>query len=451
VSSVRVVASVSLGFAVSLGLAGASARACPDVATADCDPAPPGLPEGVPDMSVLKTPVSPALAAVGGAPVDIQRPTTPTGAAASLGSGILRGLLVPGTTAAVEVTPFWLVDHPFLSADTIERQPWWAFARDFSLSFASATGPDPARPPDAVDDGTAGLVALGARTTLLPGWLSPQAAQCIRVIESFMKADVEGRGKAIDRAIADFEGAHEAPKRQEVERDPVETYQARMDAANKDFKQKAHDYDVARKAVLAQAEASWASTHPTAADVEACGPIIRHRIGVQAATAASVLMSAPGGDFKHFDKVGTLGETVWLTLGWTGTAGTWDYSILGAGRWRHQEALSSAPGATTGLDVGGRGVFAWSRVGVSLQFMRLAPGANGFGSGTAVEGAFAFDYHLKTGYWLTVTAGSTDIGHIDSLSALTALVHLQYNVGPNRLIAADDSPSQASAAAGAHE
>jgi hypothetical protein len=425
-----------------------------------CIPAPPGLPEDVPDLDLLKTPPSPALSAVGSVPVDIERPSTPTGAAASLASGIVRGLLVPGTSTALEVTPYWMAQHPLTSADDIERRSWLAFARDFSLSFAAATGPDPTQDPNAAMAASAGLMALGARTTLYPGWRSPQAQQCVKIIDDFMKADVDARLADEQKFSATWQKDNPPPAVVRLERGPnesIDDFQKRMEAANANptDPDATKKWNARRQAALDAWVAAWAAGHPTAADVQACGPMLEHRIGFLASAAGSVLLSAPGGDFKNFKTTGALGTTVWLTAGWSDSVGggsgksssVWDYSILAASRWRHLAPRGASDASTTALDLGVRAVFAWSRWGLSAQGMRLGKGANGFGTDPATQGALALDYHLKTGYWLTVTAGSNDLGHIDSWSTLTALVHLQYNATPDRMILTDTSTTQAAAPA----
>src|SRR3954447_19683576 len=64
----------------------------------NCAPRPRSVLALVPDLNVLKTPTSPAFAAIGDAPDEVERPTTPTGAALGLVSGLARGLLTPGTS-----------------------------------------------------------------------------------------------------------------------------------------------------------------------------------------------------------------------------------------------------------------------------------------------------------------------------------------------------------------
>jgi hypothetical protein len=424
-----------------------------------CLPPPPGLPEGVPDLDLLKTPLSPALAAVGAAPVDIERPSTPTGAAASLASGIVRGLLVPGTSTALEMTPYWMVQHPLLSGYDVERSPLRALYRDFSLSFAASTGPDPIQAPNAPMPTSAGLMALGARTTLFPGWRSPVAQQCVDRIYKFMNDDVEARAKEERTFLDDWAKAKGNERPQVVtppreEGETIEHYNEKKRAANLNLPKLTADWSARMQAALDQWLAKWSASHPTAADVEACAPLLEHRVGFLASAAGSVLFSAPGGDFKDFNKTGALGRTVWLTAGWSDSvgaggppksSGVWDYSILAAGRWRHLAPRGIPDESTSAFDIGVRAVFAWSRWGLSAQTMRLGKGANGFGTGPAMQGAVAIDYHLKTGYWLTITAGSNDIGNITSFDALTTLVHLQYNATPDRMILTDTSATQAPA------
>jgi hypothetical protein len=430
----------------------------------DCLPAPAGLSGMVPDLNILKTPSSPALAVVGGVPVDIERATTPMGAAASLGSGIAQGLLVPGTNTAVEVTPYWLWPRPWLTDARVEETRGLAWARNLSFSLAATSGADPAKSPDDIsttDTGTtigapqAGLVALGVRTTLWPGTPSEVALACMARIDNFAKGDVELRSRDEAAVTAAWEAAHPVPKRIEVPppkdfSDPnqVADYQAKMTEANKAnagiyaaTEQQMNDYHDAHEQWLA----AWTAAHGVPDDVVACASTIHHRVGFVASVAGAAVVSAPDGDFKRFRQGGTSGQTAWLTAGYSwfigGSGTSWDLSLLGALRVR-RATIVDQPIRTDAADFGLRGVAAFARWGFSVQGMRLGPGTNSFGSAKSWQGGVAIDYHLKSGYWLTVTAGSTDLANIDSWSAATALIHLQYNVGRNRLVEADTSTTQ---------
>ena len=418
----------------------------------DCAKTAPGLGKMVPDLDLLKTPVSPALTVVGGAPVDIERPTTATDAAASLASGIVHGLFVPGTTTAIEVMPYWLWQHPRLNADDVAATRELAFLRDISISFAATTGADPAKPAASTATMTstgAGLVALGARTTIWPGRPSAPAKACMTRIDDFMKGDVSLRNQAEGAFRAAWTTAHPTPKRIELEppKDPsdeaqVADYQARMKAANEGLASR-HIADY--RAALDQWLVTWKATHGVPDDVAACGSVIDHRVGPMASIAAATLVSAPGGDFSRVHQGGTVGQSAWLTGGYAWLVGDdapRTFSLLGAVRVRRQSVLGDASSHVVAGDYGARVVSAFGKWGVSLQTMRLGQGANGVGSGQSWQGGAAVDYHLKTGYWLTVTAGSTDVASITSWSAATALVSLQYNVGRDRLIVPDTSPNE---------
>lgn len=422
----------------------------------DCESAPPGLANLVPDLDILKTPSSPALALVGGTPVDIERPRTASSAAASLATGIVHGLFVPGNTVAVEVVPYWLVPHT-LTSQQVESTRQWSFLRDLSLSFASAPGADPAKPASvpagsttATDapGNTAALMSLGARTTIWPGRPSTIAQACMARILDFMKGDVALRN--VDEAVfkATWTKANPHPRRKEVPRPADDAPDAAFDqwrkdmiAANADNDATDQEYAQRYTAALAGWEKDWLAVHGVPEDVAACTRVIDHRVGFVASAAVAALVSAPGGDFSRFHQGGTYGGTAWLTAGWSwliGTATPWSFSGLGALRLRRQ-AIVDTTMRLDAVDYGVRAVAALGRWGVSLQAMRLGSGATGFGSGAGWQGGAAIDYHLKSGYWLTATAGSADLGDVRSWSNLTALVHLQYNVSRDRLIATDTS------------
>ena len=449
-------------------LAGPAAgeQACAEAPQKDCIPAPPGLQDMVPDLDILKTPLSPALSLVGGAPVDIERPTTPTGAAMSLGTGIAHGLFVPGTSTAVEVTPYWLWPRPALTAAKALATPGLAFVRDFSLSFAAAPGANPAKPPDMTPAPTtpdtipttndAGLVALGLRTTIWPGDLSEAAQSCVTRLDEFAKGDVSLRAPEEAAFTAKWQKENPTLTRVEVSLpqnfgDPadVKRYQGAMTAANVDYSNRAAAQLTAYHEALQTWLAAWTKAHGVPDDVAACASIIHHRVGFIASVAGAALVSAPGGDFGRWRQGGTTGETAWLTAGYSWFLGRYgvpgDVSVLGALRLRHQEIVDTTVHTNAG-DYGGRVVGAFARWGVSVQVMHLGPGANGFGSNTSWQGGLAIDYHLKSGFWLTATAGSTDLEEIDSWSTATALIRLQYNVGRDRLILTDDSATSATSA-----
>jgi hypothetical protein len=423
----------------------------------DCLAGPVGLEGMVPDVDILKTPSSPALAAVGGMPVDIERPTTATNAAASLATGIVHGLFVPGTTTAIEVMPYWLSSHPFLTASNLEATRERAFLHDLSLSFAASPGVDPAQPAGATMTTTAtptagastettnaGLMALGARTTIWPGRPSEAALACMARIGAFMKEDVDLRNIGDAEFNSTWTKDHPAPKRIELPQVDV-TDDGALARWNSDMKA-VNDavyakYNAAHDAAHAQWVASWNAAHPVPDDVAGCSTIVDHRVGWVAAVAGSVLVSAPGGDFTRLRQGGTLGETAWLTAGYSwllGVETSWSFSALGAVRLRHQSLIDTSV-HTNATDVGVRAVAAFGRWGLSVQGMRLGSGATGFGSDGSWQGGVAIDYHLKSGYWLTATAGSTDLAGIDSWATATALVHLQYNVARDRRIQADTS------------
>jgi len=490
------VAAASVACGTALAFASVARADCVEPAMTDCASAPPGLENLVPDLDTLKTPSSPALALVGGAPVDIERPSTATGAAASLATGIVHGLFVPGTTTAVEVMPYWLWPHPLLTSQDVESTRGWSFLHDWSFSFAAAPGADPAKPAmsstttsgsttaPAMPANPAALMSLGARTTIWPGSPSPPALACMARIQEFMKGDVALRNTDEAAFKATWTKVNAPPKRIQLPQPPSDAKDAAFnqwkidmtavnnaagndapdlpqpppDADKAAFDQWSIDKAAAPKvgavnsaanqeyikrytAALAGWEKDWLAAHGVPEDVTACSKVIDHRIGFVASIAGAALISAPGGDFSQFHQGGTAGATGWFTAGYSwliGTSSPWSLSGLGALRVRYQEIVDTSTHFTA-ADLGARAVAAFGRWGFSIQAMRLGNGATGFGTGSAWQGGAAIDYHLKSGYWLTATAGSTDLSNINSWSTLTTLVNLQYNVSRDRLIAADSA------------
>jgi len=451
----RLAAAVVCGPA--LAFASVARAGCVEPAMTDCASAPPGLENLVPDLDILKPPSSPALALVGGVPVDIERPTTTTGAAASLATGIVHGLFVPGTTTAVEVTPYWLWPHPLLTSQDVESTRGLSFLRDWSFSFAAAPGPDPAKP--AVSSTTtlgsttapqmpsnpAALMSLGARTTIWPGRPSPPARACMARIQEFMKGDVALRNTDEAAFKATWTKANPHPRRVELPQPPPDADDAAFAKWNSDMAAVNDavdkEYSTRYTTALAGWEKDWLTAHGIPEDVAACSKVIDHRVGFVASIAGAALISAPGSDFSQFHRGGTVGGTGWFAAGYSwliGTTSPWSLSGLGALRVRYQKIVDTST-RFTAADLGARVVAAMGRWGFSIQAMRLSNGATGFGTGAAWQGGAAIDYHLKSGYWITATAGSTDLSDINSWSTLTALVHLQYNVSRDRVIAADSS------------
>jgi hypothetical protein len=436
----------------------ACSEAADPAAAGDCLPPPPVAGKMVPDLNVLKTPVSPAVAAIGVAPVDIQRPSTPTGAAVGLASGIVRGLLVPGTSTSVDVAPYWLWQHASLTAAKVEAQPWLAFLRDLSLSAATAPGKETRTASDGSETTIdVGRLGLGVRTTLWPGMPSRAALHCMDVIDRYMHDDVLDRARNDQEFERQYRQLHPPPQIQRIAFDPKtmtpDEFTQKLEALNAEQIPASNRWIAGYNAAYVAWKAERQEGHAPSREVVECAPVVHHREGPLAAAAASVAWSAPGGNFQQLSAGGRRDVTLWVTAGWTASFGglgrvgaAQDLSLFGAVRQRWQTLFGAKD--VNGTDYGARAVYAWARLGLSVQAIHAGPGFAQPTAPAAWTGGAAIDYHLVSGYWLTLAAASDDLGKINSWSTARALVQIQYNVGRERLIERDGGATQEQRPAG---
>ena len=92
--------------------------------------------EKVADFDKLHTPDSPAAVILGVSPTEIQRPGTPTAVAATLGGFLSDGFNIP-KNLAVELAPYWLFPHRYLTAHDYQEGGARNIYRTLTLSIAS--------------------------------------------------------------------------------------------------------------------------------------------------------------------------------------------------------------------------------------------------------------------------------------------------------------------------
>jgi hypothetical protein len=460
------------------GGARASSAACPEAAVEkvddDCVPTrPPGV-ALVPDLSVLKSPDTPAFAALDLAPSAVTRPGTPTGAAVALASGIAHGLMSPGQNVALDFAPYWLLSHPTVTAKQLDDEWLRGVYRRFSFSFASTEGKVKLRDTTGtLVDTNAGRVAFGARTTLFPGYASAAALACGRRVDEFIKHDAETVAEAKRVFVKDWERdnprpaepAHrdgpslKEPKYQPLNDTPeakaaigamyaadLAEWQAELDGSKQN-----KDYLIALDAWMARRQAAieaWRKTldETPSADVLACMDVMHHREGPMLDVAFAEVLNFPNDDVSTLSASGSRSMIVWATGAYTKSWGpnrpggghAWDLSLLGLAKiaWDH---VAGVPETRRG-QLGARAVLAVERWGFSAEGLRT--GADGIGAPpTTYRVAAAIDYHLKSGMWVTLTGGA-DLDDKGKPTEPLALANFHANFGKERLIAPDTTVSR---------
>jgi hypothetical protein len=436
--------------------------ACPEGrADSSCEELRPPNSERVPDLSSMKAPEAPAFMALGVSPSEIQRPATPTEFGMDLASGLAKGTsLSPLDNFAIQASPYWMRKHPNLTTADLDGQKAWAPLRNFSLSAGSATVK--------LDDGTATPVdakrwALGARTTLFPGWQSQSAVDCQRVLVDVLDQTSGALAKARATFEAKWDGEHPRPV---LVLPPGPDDRATQFNPNGKFDAAAFDKAtvawVATRDKLRAADGgafvAWAKARDAARDewlagyqkarvedprVKSCITTLHDRVGFMAEVAGAYSMTLPGGDFQKLPSLRSRQQTYWLTLGYVldRAPGDWnhalDISLLAVGR--YQGEVPGQGDSIRRLDTGARVVVAWDRYGASVEgtYRRQTAAAS---IQNLSRFGFTIDYRLAGGAWATVTFGK-DFGSPDS-TPLIALANLQWNIGIDRQLSLDTTLTQ---------
>jgi hypothetical protein len=475
------VAAVALGASSAAAADGQCPEATPGVVDDACVPTRPAGVALIPDLSVLKSPETPAFAALDLAPTAITRPGTPTGAAVELASGIVHGVMNPGQNVAIDVSPYWLVSHPTVTAKQIADQPSRAFYRRFSLSFATAEGKVKlADTSGQLVDTSVGRVAFGARTSLLPGEASEAAKKCGEYVDTFVKHSTEAVATAQAVFVAAWKSKNPTPtpppRPTDGDLDPPKPTDARFrptapsdearaearakfDEANRKWNERMEAIEANKTYLieldawarrLDEAIATWRKSldETPSADVLACLDVMHHREGLMLDIAAAEVLNFPADDIKRLSAAGGHSTLLWATGGYTLTWGTtrpgggyaYDLSFLGLAKitWDHVARVPD----TRGMQLGARAVLAVQKFGFSVEGLRTA--ADGVGAPpTTYRVAAGVDYHLKSGIWLTITGGA-ELDDKGKPTEPLALANFQANFGHERLITPDTTVSRPS-------
>jgi hypothetical protein len=439
---------------------------CPEQLTTD-----PGLDDGcaqkpalaarsVPDISSFKTPESPAFMALGLAPSEIQRPTTPTGFALATAAGLTRaGRLLPGESFALEAAPYWLFDHVDLTYDDLEGQRWRSIYRNFTISLATATQasePPPVAPAPAFNS----LSALGLRTTVLSGRQSRAARLC----QSYLRDYVDRTSAALARARQAFDEQWYAehprpavslppftePSPPQDRRAEVEAWIARAQAWKR-------ERDRLRKTGAMDEYLSWARAHdealatwlrlyqaenPPDPGLARCLNAVHDRDGLMLEVAAAGTLVLPEADLERLTEEGRRGFIGWATLAYVlpdfnvrDGRSLLDASAVFA--YRHQR--EKLPGADNDLhvhDLGLRAVTGLERYGLGIEYTQRFERSESSGDWRyPFRLALTVDYRLAGGAWFTATFAK-EFGVAGS-TPLLALANLQWNFALDRGVRVD--------------
>jgi hypothetical protein len=352
----------------------------------------PAAAQDIPEFNRIRTPTSPAFVVLGVAPAQVERPTAPADFSASL-LNTFRSGAAPGSWAA-ETTPYWWRSHPRLTLrEYLHGGPAASFVRNLSISLAiSDSVPERFGPPGDLPDFR--RLGLGARTTLWDG--APADTTCVLQINaaatraSQLKGAVVAAALARDASITTRAGALDSLHRASVR----EAREALPDAD---------------RAVISDSSAI------------ACGEKLAARRGLVVDGALGAGLSFSEGPLTDGDLT-TLG--VWLT-----PAHLWrNASLVGVvrGMWDELEADTTR----FDFDIGGRGVYAWSRHAVSLEtvFRRTTRGDE---DDDYMRVSLSFDTEVAENTWLNLTFGR-DLD-ADRPGSLLTIANVQWNVGKRRI------------------
>jgi hypothetical protein len=433
-----------------------------------CAPLRPIHTDEVPDVASLKTPESPAFMALGTAS-QIQRPTTPTGLAASVANGVADGKgLTLLRNFALEFSPYWLLPHPTLSFDQLLAQPARAAYRNLSISIASGEDQIEVLQADGTTtDVEVARAAAGLRVTLWPGTPSVGAQRCVAYLKSAVqrstlafsdekrsflaKWDTENPKPKLDLPPepnpADFEDDLEFIRADEAWR--VRRARLRSGSAYQAFLAWRAQRDAAVESFLGE----YRQGHPeTDASFSHCLAAIHAKRGFMAESAGAASVVAPEGDLRLVDDDGQLQWTGWLTAGYVmedllpSARDALESSVLFALRVaREKSATGGVSVDAARTDLGLRIAVARQRSGLALEgSVRRQKSSDRSEAEWLYRAALSLDYRVSGGMWLSGTFGK-DFGDTEDETPLLALANLQWSFGLDRGIQVDTSATRATA------
>lgn len=445
-----------------------SAAPDPDVPAAkkDCTAKQPPHVDQVPDVASLKTPESPAFMALGIAPSEIQRPSTPTGLATSLANGYTAGgSLALLQNFALEFSPFWLFPHRRLSHEQVISQPQLAVVRNLSISLATS----PKEVERTRDDGSTekinyGRFSFGARTTLWPGTPTKVARQCLSYIKHALDASADERNVAVRAFMTGWlaEPKNQEPKVEVPGRPSAElsvTDPERYDVLVVEWERKlvrAYAADAAYMAWARRKEEAhdefwhnYLKDHPKDDPrFDRCMSDLHSREGFMAEAAGAYAFSVPRGDIHAFKQNALQSLTGWLTAGVILEdlfKREVEGSLLGVFRVQRTRGAVDDQGQQAMIyDFGARLATAITRFGLAVEgtrrWKRLDPTLSPKETQKLWRIGLSLDYRLAGGVWLTGTFGK-DFGTKDA-TPLFALANFQWNFGLERGVKPDTKVTQ---------
>jgi hypothetical protein len=301
-------------------------------------------------------------------------------------------------------------------------------------------------------------VAVGARTTLLPGRPSVEAEVCGRLIDQFTLEGADLFNKSDADLAAQFEADNPQPPAPAKTAGPSELA----------------DYALAMEAWSDQLNAalqannrqrmrdSYSQMHPLTDQVRRCLPVLRHRTGLMWDVAYATIGDIPGGDTSKFSDGGAISHTAWSTVAYVYSRGRlgdadhrtpFDLSLLGVVRYHHQDVRGAYLDADQ-VDYGARVVLARERWGFSVEGLARRD-ANlplvdlpGVSCHCSLRAGGVVDYHLASGMWASLSGG-TDFKELDGSTPFRLLAHFQANFGLDRLVIPDTTTTQPATTEGA--
>lgn len=442
---------LALVVATAIGLAGpgraAAQTGCPEGVDDTCIPRPPPGADLVPDLAVLKTPASPAAVMLGIAETQIQRPTTPAGLAFSLATGISgQAEQKPLENFAIEVTPFWLFDHPRLTAGDIEHSPFANIFRNISVSLATAGHDEPAAM-EGAEPTFHRTLAAGLHVSVLSGQPSGAALACGRYFDAVANAGVNDFGLASVEWNRTWELENPRPvnplPRPGPDAPPSETEAWKKEQAQLRIKLEQWS---ARKAA---AKKTWMDSQQPAVDdpvLVDCLDTAQQRVGWLLDSATAYSVDVPAADLARFDEEGARAFTGWATLAYLfdnyigeGQKRAYAWSLMLTGR-AQREWNADAPDGWR-IDGGLRVVVAWERYGISTEGVGRRQSTTGSDEVDLLwRAALTVDYRLSSGTWVSATFGK-DFGEGDD-EPLLALANVQWNIGRDRGVRPDTASAE---------
>ena len=334
-----------------------------------------------PAFNTARTPTSPAFTLFGLEPASVERPANPADLAIAFVTQAKDAADVP-EDFAIEFSPFWLVNQPFLSwsADKT-RTPWQSLQR--TASFSVATGQI------GTDEAPVTGLAIGGRASILSGELSAESEAQIQRLETQLTAQATMLNVLMGPAL---EKLRERFNAKEITVEQLIEEMAKIQALA--IKSKLHTESAEYKAVIKTME-KFAT--------------VRDGWFLEVAGAAGWRYPQAVWDQGTFDR-----WALWVTPSYVAKSS----SVVGVFRYLSKDADAGTEEGV--LDVGVRGILFRDRYALSVEYLRRSFEADELEAGHRFVGIAEFA--VSDGAWLVATFGrDRDPGREDSLVARLGL------------------------------